>query len=118
MEVVAVWRKVLIASALTILVLATPPFATDSNGEESGQDAAASVEILRGDQGEAEKKEKPAPRGSCAWQCESFRKQCEVYCKSQGRMPGMMAPTRNCREDCKQYKVACARGCGGRSASR
>jgi hypothetical protein len=120
MEVVAVWRmEVFIASALTMLVLATPGFAANSNSEPTAQDAAQSVEILRGDQVDGEeKKEKPAPRGTCAWQCETFRKQCEVYCKSQGRMPGMMSPTRNCREDCKQYKSACSRGCRGGTAYR
>ena len=114
------WRMgVLVASALTMFTLATPVVAASPNDEQPAQDAAQSVEILRGDQVEGEeKKEKPAPRGTCAWQCETFRKQCEVYCKRQGRMPGMMSPTRNCREDCKQYKTACSRDCRGGSAFR
>lgn len=112
------WRmEVLVASVLTTLALATPVFAANANGEQSAQDGAQSVEILRGDEVGGEKKEKtPARRGSCAWQCEKFQKQCEVYCKSRGSLPGMKLPARDCRAGCKQYKSACSRDCGRRSS--
>lgn len=112
------WRMgILITSVWTTLALATPVIAADSNSKKADQDAAQSVEILRGDQsGGEEKEKKPAPRRSCAWQCEKFRKECEVYCRSQGRLPGMTSRTRDCRADCKQYKMACSRGCRGRSS--
>lgn len=124
----AVWRtmKILAASTLTMLVVAMAAPAASSGSDGGTSKANQSVEIIRGDQvggdekdaGAEKEEEKPARRGSCAWQCERFRKQCEVYCKRQGRLPGMALPTRTCREDCKQYKMACSRGCRGGSASR
>jgi hypothetical protein len=117
--------NILAASTLTMLIVAMPAPAANSGSNDVASKSAQSVEILRGDQvgveqndGEPEKEEKPARRGGCAWQCEKFRKRCEAYCKSQGHLPGMMSPTRTCREDCKQYKMACSRGCRGGSARR
>lgn len=106
------WMRVLLVGLLVVAAL-IPVCAARSIGEEIAADAGQSVEILRGDQNDQEKEKKPARRGSCAWQCERFRKQCEVYCKGQGRLPGIRSRSRNCREDCKQYKMACSLGCRG-----
>jgi len=113
----AVWKRWLVVSVLAS-ILATPLSAADPAKEETGQGGGDSVEILLGDQPEEEKKETPARHGSCAWQCERFRKECEVYCKRVGRLPGIESRSRACREDCKQYKMACTRGCAGRAVSR